>query len=236
MTLPIKKASKVSEAMVWYHFVPRSSPEGAAWYEQYKASGCEDIAILFDTGVAMMRKRQVAEGKALLDKGYRQLEETGRRHLPRSVYGVAEEGYWSGIAYYHYHVEQFEQARQALDSAQRIVNAAISEAPFLSTFATRCHDLCLHDARVSRGLRQWRDMWSFIQQAREMVRGERPLCQPSWGSIYMEDALSFFRAVEPENDVEREALGYLLDEEKSLTAFEQRALGATLIPTAIIPW
>lgn len=231
-----RQASTVSEAMVWYHFVPRSGPEGAAWYEQYQASGCEAVAMQLDTGVAMMRKRQVNEGKALLDESYLRLKQLERQSLPRSIYGVAEEGYWGGLAYYHYHVEDFEQARHALDAAQQVLRETISEAPFLKTFATRCHDLRLHYARVARGLRQWQDMWLFIQQARQMVRSERPLCEAGWGAVYMDDALAFFRSAQPGNAVEQEALGYLLDQEKFLSTFEQRALGATLIPTAIAPW
>jgi hypothetical protein len=213
-----RKASKVSEALVWYHFVPASGPEGAAWYAEYRDSGCEALAQKLDVSVSLLRQRRLAEGQTLLDSCRSTLEQLGRQGLSRSVHGVVEEAYCTAQAYLHYHNEQYAAARQALDEGQRVLQEVVTEAPFLIPFAIRCYDFCLHYARVARGQRDWPLMWESIQRGREMVKSQRPLCEMENGSISMDDVEAFFRAVKPADEFEREALG------------------ATLIATAVVPW
>src|SRR5579872_1610040 len=93
-----RKATRLEEALLWYHFVPASGLEGRNWYDEYRRSGGEALCQRIDVSVALMRRRKVDAGKALLDECREALE---ARSSSRAVAGVAEEGYFGALAYFH---------------------------------------------------------------------------------------------------------------------------------------
>ncbi|GMU07993.1 hypothetical protein [Corallococcus caeni] len=235
--MPIRRqASKLTEALVWYHFVPAGGADGAAWYEEYLGCGGEQMGQRLDVAVAMLRQRRLSEGRALLDECRQRMDALGAQRVSASVRGAVEESYWASQAYAHYHLNEFEAARKALAEGQRLLASVLEDAPFLVMFATRCYDFCLHLARIARNERRWDAMWSHIQEGREMVRGERALCQLSQRGVYIQDAEAFLSTVSAQDVIEVEALQVLLDRERTLHLFERRALGATLIPNVILQY
>ena len=234
MPLTYRKISSLGEALAWYHFVPHSGAEGSDWYVTYRDSGCEALARQLDISVDLMRQRQVQKGKAMLDQCLHDMEALARRDLGRAVLAATEEACWGARAYYHYHVDEYEAAKEALDSAARMVSDVIDHAPFLVPFATRCYDFCLNHARIARGRRRWQDMWDYVEQGRAMLQGQVPLCQGEQREVYIKDAYAFYRSVTPLDDLERQALQIRLDQEDTIRKFERRAVGATLIPHVVI--
>jgi hypothetical protein len=226
-----KKATRLEQALLWCHFVPASGPDGRDWYEAYLRHGCEALGQRIDVSVALMRGRQVDAGKMLLDECRACIEASAR--MPRAVAGVIEEGYFGALAYFHYHREQYDAARSALDRATGAIAEVVAAAPYLVTFATKCYDFCLHRTRIARNEARWQEMWMCVQEGREMLGGQRPLCRGEHGATYIEETEAFFRTVTPADDIERRALDLLCDRQATVAAFEKRALGATM-PSGVV--
>lgn len=222
-----RKATTLAEALVWYHFVPASGPEGRAWYDEYRRSGGEALAQQIDVSVDLMRRRKLEDGKLLLEGCLDRLDAPALRS--RAVAGVLEESYFGALAYLHYHRGHHAAARAALDRAAHVIADVVTATPCLITFATKCYDFCLHRARIARSEARWRDMWRAVDDGRAMLRGERPLCR----AHYIGDAEAFLRAATPADDLERRALELLSDRTALLATYERRALGAT-IPFGVV--
>lgn len=222
--------------MLWCHFVPASSPEGRDWYDEYRRSGGEELCQRIDVSVALMRRRKVDAGKALLDECRAPLEAPEARSSSRAVAGVAEEAYFGALAYFHYHHEEYDAARHALDCAADRIAEVVARAPYLVTFTTKCYDFCLHRARIARGEARWQEMRTRVQEGREMLAGERPLCRGDHGATYIGDAEAFFQAVTPADDIERRALDMLRDRTSMIATYEKRALGATIPPGIVVDY
>lgn len=231
-----RKATRLEEALLWYHFVPASGPEGRDWYDEYRRSGGETLGQRIDVSVALMRRRKVDAGKALLDECRPQLEAPEARSSSRAVAGVTEEGYFGALAYFHYHHGEYDAARHALDCAADRIAEVVASAPYLVTFTTKCHDFCLHRARIARGEARWQEMRTRIQEGREMLAGERPLCRGDHGATYIADAEAFFQAITPADDIERRALDLLCDRTSMIATYEKRALGATIPPGIVVDY
>jgi hypothetical protein len=231
-----RKASRLEEALLWYHFVPASGPDGRDWYDEYRRSGWEALGQRIDMSVDLMRKRKVDAGKALLDECRDALKALDARSAPRAVAGVGKEGYFGALAYFHYHHRQYNAARDALDRAAHHIAEVVADAPYLVTFATKCYDFCLHRTRIARGEARWQAMWACVQEGREMLAGERPLCRSDHGATYIGDAEAFFQAVTPADDIERRALALLCDRDSVIATYEKRALGASLPPGIVVDY
>lgn len=237
MDVPLrKKATTLGEALLWYHFIPASSPAGNAWYRAYRESGCEALAQKIDVSVSLMRQRKLAAGWSLLDECRVALDAPEVQRYPRHVLGVAEEAYFGALAYHRYHHGEYAAARDALNAAAERIVEVVTEAPFLTTFTVKCYDFCLHRARVARGERRWAEMWRCIEAGREMVTGRRPLCDTRRGAIFIGETEAFYRAARSTDDLEREALDRLLDRGSILAIFEKRAVGATMPPGIVVDY
>jgi hypothetical protein len=236
MDTAAKKATTLNEALGWYHFVPACGPDGAAWYRAFRQSGCEALAQRIDVSVDLMRRRQIERGKTLLDECRGILEAPAVQSSPREVAGVAEEAYFGALAYFHYHLEQYAAARDALDTAADRIAEVVAAAPFLVTFTVKCYDFCLHRARIARTERRWPEMWRCIAEGREMLTGECPLCSTVRGPVYIGDTEAFYRAATPTDDIEHRALELLRDRSAVLETFEKRALGASMPPGVVIDY
>jgi hypothetical protein len=231
-----KKATTLGEALVWYHFIPASGPDGNEWYRAYRDSGCEALAQKVDISVSLMRRRQIEAGMAMLDECRVALDAPGVRSYSRQVVGVAEEAYFGALAYYHYHCGEYAAARDALSVAAERIVEVVTEAPFLATFTVKCYDFALHRARIARGERRWSEMWRNIDEGREMVTGLRPLCYTRHGALFIGEAEAFLRTARVTDDIEREALYRLRDRSLITANFEKRALGATMLPGIVIDY
>jgi hypothetical protein len=231
-----KKATRFEEALVWYHFVPASGPDGLAWYEMFRSSGGEALGQDIDVSVALMRSRKVDAGKQLLDQCRDVLEAPAMQSQPRAIAGVIEEGYWGAQAYYHYHRGQYDDARRALDHATDRITEVVAAAPCLVAFATKCYDFCLHRTRIARSEVRWREMWRCIQDGREMLAGARPLCRGRHGVTFIADAEAFYETVTPADDLERRALDMLRDRSAMIASYEKRALGASQPPGIVVDY
>src|SRR5262249_47741587 len=95
-----RKATRLEEALLWYHFVPASGPKGRDWYADYQRSGGKTLCQRIDVSVALMRKRKINANKALLDECRAPIEALEARSAPRAVAGVVEEGYFGALAYF----------------------------------------------------------------------------------------------------------------------------------------
>src|SRR6185295_10443238 len=220
-------AIRLEQALLWYHFVPASGPEGRDWYDEYLRHGGEALGQRIDVSVALMRRRQVDAGKALLDECRAHFEASAAR-MPPAVTGVVEEAYFGALAYFHYHRGQWDAAIGALDRATGAIAEVVAAAPYLVAFATKCYDFCLHRTRIARSQARWQVMWTCIQEGREMLGGQRPLCRGGHGATYIDEAEAFFRAATPTDDLERRALDLLCDRQATVAAYEKRALGASM--------
>lgn len=231
-----RKATTLAEALLWYHFVPASGPDGRDWYDEYRRSGWEALSQRIDVSVDLMRRRKIDAGKALLDECRGPLEAPEVRSSSRAVAGVVEEAFFGALAYFHYHRGQFDAARDALDRAADLIAEVVADAPCLITFTTKCYDFCLHRARIARSEALWQEMWTCVQQGREMLTGERPLCCSDHGAMYIGDAEAFFQAATPADDIERRALDLLRDRDSMIATYEKRALGATMPPGVVVDY
>lgn len=231
-----RRASRLEEALLWYHFVPASGPEGRDWYDEYRRSGGEALCQRIDVSVALMRRRKVDAGKVLLDECRAPIEALEAQSAPRAVAGVVEEGYFGALAYFHYHHGEYDAARHALDCAANRIAEVVTRAPYLVTFTTKCYDFCLHRARIARGEAHWQEMWTRVQEGREMLAGERPLCRSDHGATYIADAEAFFQAITPADDIEHRALDMLRDRTAMIATYEKRALGATIPPGIVVDY
>ena len=231
-----RKATRLEEALLWYHFVPASGPEGRDWYDEYRRSGWEALCQRIDVSVALMRRRKIDAGKALLDECRAPFEAPEARSASRTVAGIAEEGYFGALAYFQYHRGQYDAARDALNNAANRIAEVVAKAPYLVTFTTKCYDFCLHRARIARGEAHWPEMWTRVQEGREMLAGERPLCRSDHGATYIADAEGFFQAITPADDLERRALDILRDRNSMIATYEKRALGATMPPGVVVDY
>ena len=227
-----KTATRLEEALLWCHFVPASGPDGRDWYEEYLQSGCEAVGQRIDTSVALMRRRQIDAGKTLLDECRARIDASAAG-VSRAVAGVVEEGYFGALAYFLYHRGQHDAARAALDRATGAIAEVVAAAPYLVTFATKCYDFCLHRTRIARAEARWQEMWTCVQEGREMLGGQRPLCRGAHGATYIDEAEAFFRAATPTDDIERRALDLLRDRQATVATYEKRAIGASM-PAGIV--
>jgi hypothetical protein len=79
-------------------------------------------------------------------------------------------------------------------------------------------------------------MWRCIQDGREMLAGDRPLCRGRHGVTYIADAEAFYHTVTPADDLERRALDMLRDRNAMIASYEKRALGASQPPGIVVDY
>ncbi|HYU32692.1 MAG TPA: hypothetical protein VEW48_11060 [Thermoanaerobaculia bacterium] len=217
----------------WLHFVSRSGDEGRRWAEQYRQPEILEIDRLSTRAVLALRTRRLEQGQALLRAVEERLPGT---EAPPSVLQVLNRWYYGAVAYEQYCRDDFERASESLDLADLALTAAISFQPMLLPLANHCQEFRLHQARISRNLRRWREMRSSIEVARKMTDSRAPLCMLHDGTaIHIADLCVFLLALEL-NDREREALAGVLDPTLRLDLFERFVADLQAIPGFVIPY
>ncbi|MEM6453514.1 MAG: hypothetical protein AAF772_00330 [Acidobacteriota bacterium] len=229
----LRKATKLSQATAWHHFISSTGEQGKAWYQRYLDAGSSAINQQLDVGVLKIRRGEQAEGRQMLAACAAAID--ALESTDSSIALVLRLNWLSGEAFSLYHHREVEKAVDALDECEALVARILELSPFLVPLAGRCCDFCLHRVRLFRGERQWPAMWRTLDRANRMVGDEIPLCHMAAGrDLYMRDVYAFYRAIEPEDALEREALELLSQPEKRQRTFASRALSATSVPNVVV--
>ncbi len=225
------RANNLGDALIWYHFVPLTGEPGQHWYIEYQDSGAEGIAYEIDRAVALLRLRRKDEACAKLD-WCRQRQLSLRGSVDDAIDGVIEVGYHASLAYVHFLGGRLEKARQSVKEAQETVVEILGKAPYLLTFAQKCNQLALNEARILCTQRRWGEMFRLLDCARGMARGTAAYCELPSGPVFIEDIHAVLRGVEPKDKLDAEAIETLLDQEKLAASVDKIAVGVATPPHA----
>jgi hypothetical protein len=220
--------------LTWPHFAARSGPEGAAWVSEYLLADRRELISATERALQLLRRHQLQEGKDLLDDVASRLE---RLTGDASVVLVVRRFFWSALAYYHYCLEDFTSAAEALEQAHQAIVSAIEISPFLLPLAIHCHEFRLQHARVARSRRRWREMRGHLEEVRAMLDDRAPLCALSGGrSIYFSAVSDFHRAIPSLDPEEIESLRFFFDGEHRREQMSFFFLSLYALPGVVIPY
>jgi hypothetical protein len=220
-------ARKVSEALVWYHFLPVHSEQGELWYQTFHTSGAEQIGYDVDVLVARMQDRScncleaVAQDLAAVRESILALG----RSVPASMRGVMEEAYRGVLAYQYYRQGFLERADRELELALAAVDEALRSDQILLTFSLKNLQLITNRARVARDRRDWARMEGLLETCRQMIADRVPLHQGGASAIYFRDVCSFYQGIEPADAIDAQALEILARPESLALSF-RKAIGS----------
>jgi hypothetical protein len=202
----------------WLHFAARSGEQGRAWAEQYRRH--TSIADVSDRALDLLRRDQFAAGLAALRECAASLEALGP--CPTSMRLMFERWYHGAAGYYFYRIEDFDRAQRSMCLAHEAVVGAVSEAGFLVLVSVHCKEFCLHQARIARNRRRWREMTEHIERGWAMTRGDQPLCTTRNGrAISFATIAAFLGSLEPLTDGEREVARSLVDDRTRAILFDR---------------
>jgi hypothetical protein len=227
-------ANTSAQAKPWWVYLPDFGRDAQEWCEAYEQ---------FGTGISKRVTLVVRDlQRRKLECALRELEgcrvdvEAVMSRAPRPVATVVEISYLSTLAYYHYHIGEFDTAREVLARAVSLIEETISLAPFLVPCAGQCYDYRLHLARIARAESRWDEMFEQIRIGRGMVHGEFPLCHTVRGPVYLKDVCAFYGKARPLNEVERETLQLLSDQRTVQREYHNLCLAATVVPFIVVNW
>jgi hypothetical protein len=217
-----------------FHFVSRSCSQGLEWVRDCPWTDYGELAQRIDQSMVSLRGRQLSAGFTLLE------QVDGRLALLRGISAVLcrmlERSYHGTVAYYHYCVDNFDAAEDALLRAQDAVVASIDLQPLLVPFAAHCTDLRLQRARIARNRERWYEMRQHVETARAMMEDQTPFCVLMDGTpIKLSTIKRFYQNISL-SDEERGALSYILDDEVRLERFEYSAERIYALPGIAIPY
>jgi hypothetical protein len=217
----------------WLHFVCRYGDDGIAWSERFKAQGHLKTLAAIPKALNLLRQRKIEAGRALLDKISLRIEPVAG--FSPSSYYVLKRFQLAAEAYYHYTLEEYDEAHRALSEADRQVALMIEEEHFLMPLAIACKEFHLQHARISRNRRDWDQMWHHIGLARRMMHGDAPLCTLADGTAIDFAAIrGFYEALAGGLEAdERDALSVIIDETRRVKDFE-RYLPFVYMPSQLI--
>jgi hypothetical protein len=228
-------ASATRPATEWYDFVSASCEEGRSWVAEYQAPEHAAIPVLTQKALALLRTNQVAEGRDVLSQMEDHLAKTTA--APATILCVLERWLHGVAAYYHYVVEDYDEADASLNRAHAAITAAISGAVFLLPLANHCPEFVLHRARISRSRRRWDDMREDVATARRMTENQIPLCVLSDDSPVDYRRLErFYLSIPALSEEQQVSLTALLDDELRLRRFERFVAGIYALPGFVIPY
>jgi len=215
----------------WTHFVARSGPEGEAWVAEYFLAG-QDLLSTTERALQLLRRQQIQEGKDLLDHVEGQL---AAGSASASVLLVMQRFHASALAYYHYCLEDFTSANEALEKAHQAIVSAIEIASFLLPLAVHCHEFRLQQARVARSRRRWNEMRERLEEVRAMLDDRAPLCVLSDGRpIYLSTVSDFHRTIPSLDSEEVDSLRFFLDAEHRCEQMNRFFQSLYVLPGVVI--
>ncbi len=204
------------------HFVSRSGVAGREWAAEYRRQR-ENLAIA-GRALKLLRSGGHEEGRALLQEYA--LAVDAARSIPDSLRADMWRHYHAVAGYYYYCIEDFALAHEAMRQANAEAVKAISGSPFLIVLSTAFLEFTLHQARVARNQRQWREMREYIELGRAMVSNQTPLCIRLDGeAVFFSSFAPFFHALEPLSPQEAEAAHRLVNERARTLLFDRFVRG-----------
>lgn len=202
-----------SSAVPWIRFVRLSGEEGRHWAEEYHRG--VPVMQLCQDAVAVLRRRQMAEGLALLRRAREGLDALDGATDP-AVRSVVERWYYGALAYYQLRSEEFDEADGSMVRAHDTVVAALEHKRFLLPLAIDCFEFELHRGRIAQERRNWPQMRTHVETGVAMRMGERPLCKLGDGTaVWMADVQQFYRSLSGLSADEREAVADIVDEHRN---------------------
>jgi hypothetical protein len=193
----------------WLYFARRTGPEGCKWAKEY---GCHNATMqLGDLALQQLRKKNsTAEGT--LQEFIRCVEAVPPE--PASVRAVLDRFRYGIEGYYFYCRGDFAKAKDALCLAHSAIERALSRGDWLVLLAIHCHEFCLHQARIARNQRQWKEMHEYIARARAMMCDNLPLCELEDGKkIWWSSFQQFFDTLAPLSPEESAVIKSFLDQQ-----------------------
>ena len=204
-----------------------------AWLAEYSRVGGE----IFDDirwGLAQLRRREMEEGLARLDRARSRWEPL--RDSSPAIYHVLGRYYHGALAYWHYCVDDFPRADESLRQALDAVRLAVEAEPFLLPFAAVSMDIPLKQAQIARALRRWREMRERLAAIRDTVQDRAPLFTLSDGTPIYHHTLAASLHPESLRSEAGKGLAYLTDEPLRLEIFDQWVEVLYDLPDWVIPY
>ena len=215
----------------WLHFAARSGEEGRAWAELYRQH--RPLVRRSDEALDLLRRRRIDQGRASLDRmaeGMAALAASPQA-VPDSVRCVLDRWYQGTLGYYHYCRDEHDAAQRAMDLAHAAVSRAISRRRFLLPLANHCHEFRLHQARIERNRRGWKEMLARIEEARGMIEDREPLCElPGGEKVFMSTLRRFFEGLGELTAAERQALDLFFDDDLRRRLFDRFVRRLRVLP------
>jgi tetratricopeptide (TPR) repeat protein len=219
----------------WPYYVSLYSEAGFQWAVEYGRPEHVEITDAMLRALGLLRLRRIEPGLELLRSakaGLREMESTSP-----VFFNVLNRWYFGAIAYYYYCIEDYDQARTALDQAHEAVQRAIELRAFLAPFAFHCHDFCVQRVRIARNQRRWQEMKLCIEKARQMVMGEQPFCVLSDGTqVSLLTVQAFYNSLAPLTEEEKAPLNSVFDDEIRLRLLRRTVTETYTMSGFVIPY
>jgi hypothetical protein len=201
----------------WLYFARRTGPEGCKWAEEYV---CHNATTqLGALTLQQLRKRNSTAG-GTLQKFIHCVEAVPPE--PASVRAVLDRFRYGIEGYYFYCLGDFARAKAAMCLAHSAIERALSRADWLLLLAVHCQEFCLHQARIARNQRHWKEMHEYITRARAMMCDDLPLCELEDGKkIWWSSFQPFFDALAPLSPHEGAIVKSLLDQQQRNRLFDR---------------
>lgn len=215
-----------------FHFVALSGDEGRTWVDYYRLTRSNELKLLSDRSLDLLRRRQLRDAREILD----QVEGRLQRLDAASLRHVLGRWYYGTLAYYYYCMDDLDRAGEILTLANKSVISSIEQKSFLVSLATHCMDIRLQHARVSRSQMRWREMVYHLEAVKGMAEGILPFCTLTNGTpIDLAAVRNFYDSI-PLNEKERDSLNAFLDDDLRCTYFSQHIKRVCVIPGFVLPY
>lgn len=217
----------------WFHLVALSGEPGQRWVEGYRTPEHLDLMAGCLRALWLLRQRRIDEGRDLLLDLFNRLP-TGE---PSSSYSrILDRHYFPVLAFYHYLVEEYEQAERLLNLAHEAVREAVAEQRFLLPFADSCLDFGFQQMRISRNRHRWHEMWDRTERMRAIMEGREPLCVLEDGTTINLSTLRLFYGSLTLGKTEQGWIIHLLDPALCISRFHQISREIFTANSPVIPY
>jgi hypothetical protein len=213
-----KSKDKKSSSFDWLHFAARSGEQGKAWVDLYRR--LYPVLELSEKAVQLMRGHRVEEGRKLLDQYLHQIETA--QDIPDSMRTLLYRWYYAAKAYYHYCMEEFDEAQHWMHKTGDLVQQAIQQSDFLVMNSIYSLELCLNLARIARNRHCWEEMQAYLEQARAMALDQAPLCElGNQRPVFHSTLREFVKSFEPLSEEELDSVKEYIDPNERLRFFDK---------------
>lgn len=218
----------------WFHFIALSGEEGHEWVREYRQPERLALAGEISRALELLRKRQIDIARDLLQD----LEIPLREVVApcETVHLVLDRIYYPVLAYYHYCVEDYDAAEEALETAGNALRRGILLRRFLMPLADSFIDFTFQRARIARSRHRWVDLQHHLALVGGMTEGRIPFCRLCDGTPIDLAALRSFYLSMPLTDEDRESASYVLQDGILQSIFETTAMEICCQIGLLIPY